>query len=147
MTLVTVTVLLRSKLSAALSVMVPVPRVPVAPAFPIWSVPALIVVMPVLVLVPESVSAPAAVLVRANAPVIEPEKLLAAASLTVKVAAAPLSVTVPVLAPPSAKPATVWAKPARSKVPVLLTVRVVPAGRALAMPSLSVPALTVVAPL
>ena len=90
---------------------------------------------------------PAAVLVRASAPLIEPEKLLAAASLTVKVAAAPLSVTVPVLTPPSARPATVWAKPPRSNVPVPFTVSVVPAGRALAMPSLSVPALMVVMPL
>ena len=92
---------------------------------------------------PESVSVPAAVLVRANAPVLAPEKLLAAASLTVKVAAAPLSVTVPVLTPPSARPATVWAKPPRSKLPVPCTVSVVPVGRALATPSLRVPALTV----
>ena len=37
---------LRSKLRAALSVTFPVPRVPVVPALPIWSVPALMVVTP-----------------------------------------------------------------------------------------------------
>ncbi len=79
--------------------------------------------------------------------VIRPEKLLEAAALTVKVAAAPLSVTVPVLTPPSARPPTVCAKPPRSNVPVPLTVNVVPEGSALLTPSLSVPVLMVVAPL
>ena len=46
MTLVTVIVLERSKLSAALSVKFPTPRVPAAPPLPTWSVPELIVVMP-----------------------------------------------------------------------------------------------------
>ena len=46
MRLETVKLLVRSKLSAALSVTFPVPRLPVVPALPIWSVPALIVVMP-----------------------------------------------------------------------------------------------------
>ena len=99
---------------------------------------------------PVKISVPVPFSVRAKAcvPLVTtPEKLLVEARLTVKVAAAPLSVTVPVLTPPSARPATVWAKPAKSNVPVPLTVSVVPVGRALAMPSLSVPALTVVAPL
>ena len=60
--------------------------------------------------------------------------------LTVNVAAAPLSVTVP--AP--ATEATCRLKPFRSSVPV--TVSGVPAGSAPATPSASVPALMVVAP-
>ncbi len=98
---------------------------------------------------PDKVSVPNPVLVRARALaplVIVPEKLLAAALLTVKVAAAPLSVTVPVETPPSANPPTVWAKPARSNVPVPSTVSVVLVGSAFATPSAIVPALIVVPP-
>jgi hypothetical protein len=38
--------LVRLKVKAALSTMFPVPREPVVPALPIWSVPALMVVVP-----------------------------------------------------------------------------------------------------
>ena len=75
-------------------------------------------------------------------PVRLPAKGTAAESLIVKVAAAPLSVTVPV----PATLATCCEKPARSKVP--LTVRAVPVGIALATPSARVALeLTVVVPL
>ena len=42
----TLVLLVRSKVNAALSVTFPVPSAPVAPALPIWSVPALMEVVP-----------------------------------------------------------------------------------------------------
>ena len=56
--LATVMLLVRSKVKVALSTTLPVPRVPVVPAFPIWSVPALIVVPPRLVLAPVRIVLP-----------------------------------------------------------------------------------------
>ena len=92
-------------------------------------------------LVKVSVAVPPAT--RLIAPVIVPPKLSEELLATVKLAADPLSVTMPV---PLTLP-TCWAKPARSKVPVPVTDRAVAVGRALGTPFLSVPALTVVAPL
>ncbi len=46
MRLATVMLFVRLNISAALSVTLPEPRVPVVPELPIWSVPALIVVTP-----------------------------------------------------------------------------------------------------
>ena len=78
--------------------------------------------------------------------VIEPENLLAAALLTVNVTASPLSVTVPVPTPPSARPATVWARPARSNLPVPFDRQRRPGGQGVRDAVLDRPALIVVAP-
>ena len=111
------------------------------PPLPIMMVPWLIVVAPVYVFVPLRVRVPPATVRAVLAPVMVPLK--EPPPVTVKVAAVPLSVTVPV---PLRLP-TVWLKPARSSVPGDVTVNAVSVGRALAMPSASVPAEIVVGPL
>ena len=65
-------------------------------------------------MVPVKVRVPAPLFVSATAPPMVPENELAVALLTVKVAAAPLLVTVPVATPPSLRPAICWAKPPKS---------------------------------
>ncbi len=112
-------------------------------ATPSARVPAMIVVAPVYVLASDSVSMPVPVLTRLKALlplVIRPANESAPELLTVKVAAAPLSVTMP----EPLTPATSWPKPARSRLP--LSVKTVPVGKALATPSARVPAMIVVAP-
>ena len=91
-----------------------------------------------------SVKVPAPFLTSARlAPLRVPETVSAVGLLTVNVAAAPLSVTVPV----PVTEATCWLNPPRSRVAAAaLRLSAVAMGIALAMPSFSVPALTVVAP-
>jgi hypothetical protein len=55
----------RLNTSAALSVTAPVPSVPDVPPLPIWSVPPLIVVVPVYELAPPRTSVPVSILVSA----------------------------------------------------------------------------------
>ena len=63
----TLMVSVRSNTRLALSVTLPVLKVPEAPPLPIWSVPALIVVPPVYALVAASVKVPLPILVRPSA--------------------------------------------------------------------------------
>ena len=115
-------------------------------AAPSCSVPAVTVVAPVYVFAPERVSVPAPSLVSASVLVpfcATPENVVEVPlppALSVIAPAAPLLLTRPV---PASEP-TVSLKPFMSKVPS--TTRALASAMRFAAPSLSVPALTVVAP-
>ena len=110
-----------------------------------FKIPPVIDTAPVKVLTASpSVSLPVLLLVKFNEPLINPEyESDAPLVLSVKVAAVPLSVIVPVA--PFTLP-TCCAKALRSKVPPAM-VKAVVLVRAFAMPSLTVPEFSVVAPL
>ena len=122
--------------SVALSITLPARP----PPLPISSVPALMVVAPVKVLRPVSVSVSVPVLMRLPAPPMTPPKLLAVSLLAVS--GAPPRVTLP--APLSWL--AVWAKPLRSSTPPAATFTALLVAKALAMPVRKVPASTLVAP-
>ena len=86
-------------------------------------------------------------LLRAMAPVIVPAKVLLTEPSRVSVASEPVFVTTPPAPEMLARPETVSAKPLRSTVPAVPTVRrLVTAPSALARPWSSEPAETVVSP-
>ena len=85
-----------------------VPGPPNAALLATTSFPADTVVPPVKGLAPDKVTVPLPAMPKATLPAIVPEKVFDPVVSSVRVAVAPLSVTVPVAAPPSERPPTVW---------------------------------------
>ena len=114
-------------------------------AFPLVSVPALIVVAPVYRLVPDKIKVPTPVLVKPPVPEIMPVKVVLLASPTVKLALPKLTLPVVLLAT-SAIEATVSLKPARFQIAPSAILTAELSAITLALPLVSVPALIVVTP-